>query len=470
MTNYLKKQTWFSNIKQFGKKLLKNASDNNSKENTVNKNSRERNLIEYKTWRQNWIVFKFIVRLFFSDYIGVTIILIFPIVISVIYLILFKVNLFNESLFGQTNIAAITKVKIWFEFLIYTIGFAAFIYMAVSIADIKYTILYKKMVSGFTTKNSLLMLFFILYFALSIVAVLLKFAVLAFYPSFRNKILPQFNWGVFLLGLLMFILTNLSLGMLFSSFKLGSKGILPITIITFFVFLFFAGLWIAPAGIEILFLVKSREDPWKFLEVSEAAKVWRMITLISPLQPSLKMIEAGTENGSYSSNWEISQYDVIYSEFVTHFIKAPAAIADEYYDVNNPSKSFAKELKALAIFDDFAHFKREILTPEGYSKWKQGVENFMQLTYPSFDFETNPNSFVVKDVKNQMEQALNILKNNPNQIDLELKSNGKIYAWFWKLQRPMLYSGTLVPLSVNLGWLVATNTLTFTLWKTNRVV
>lgn len=98
------------------------------------------------------------------------------------------------------------------------------------------------MVTGFTTKTSLLILFFILYFLLSVFVIFLKFAILAFYPSFINKVLANFNWGVFLLGMFLFILINLSLGMLFSSIKLGSKGILPITIISFFVFLFFAGL------------------------------------------------------------------------------------------------------------------------------------------------------------------------------------------------------------------------------------
>ena len=439
------------------------------KQQTKEQQKSETGLIRYETWRQNWIVFKFIIRLFFSDYIGVFVVIIFPILISALYLILYKTDIFKESLFGQATIPGITTVKIWFEFLMYTIGFAAFIYMAVSIADIKHTILFKKMVSGFTTKSSLLILFFILYFFLAFLTVLLKFAILAFYPTFRNVVLSKFNWGIFILGVLFFITTNLSLGMLFSSFKIGAKGVLPVSIITFFVFLFFAGLWVAPAGVEMLFLIESRENAFNFLEVSDTAKIWRAITLFSPLQPGLKMIEAGTENGKYGVEWIVTQFDAKEGEYLTRFIRPPTDLADKYYAQIGSTQS--SDIKAHLLYADFAEFKQKIATDTGFAEWKAAVKKYFERTYGA-----NINTDLVKKL---LENSYNFLEkirkatNAGHLVNVKMmpfaKFGGEL-TWSFTLTRPMFYTNSLTPALINLGWLVGLNSLTFFLWKTNRVV
>lgn len=91
-----------------------------------------------------------------------------------------------------------------------------------------------------------------------------------------------------------------------------------------------------------------------------------MITFISPLQPSFKMIEAGTQGGDYAVASLIQQYSysVPYENYVTSFIKPPPEFADNY--LSNHYK--AAEVKQLLIFDSFEDFKKEIITPEGFQK------------------------------------------------------------------------------------------------------
>ena len=272
--------------------------------------------------RNNWVVFKLLVRLFLLDWVGIGVIFGLPLLISFIYLFLFQKGIFDESFFQASwlyNLGYIDKIKIWYELLLYTVGLIAFVYLAVQIANLKKTILFKKLITGFTTPVSLLMLLFGLYFVIAVSQVASKMAILAFYPNFRNVIAQRTDWLWMTISLVLFIITNLSLGLLFGSIRGRGKIIAWLALAVFFGLLFFAGLSFAPSDIEGLFFIDI--DNMRYLNygnIDKHAYNWRLWSFISPFQPSLKMMEASSNY--IASLVTISHYQTKFSDDFAKFI------------------------------------------------------------------------------------------------------------------------------------------------------
>lgn len=391
---------------------------------------------KYHFFRQNWIVFKLLVRLFFNDWIAIFITIILPFCISISYLILYKTKIVPENLFGYKSIAGVNNIKIWYEFSIYSIGFIAFIYLAVSIADIKHTILFKKIISGFTTKGILLMLFFIFYFLLAIFTIGTKFAIFSFYPSFKNNIMKITKWKYMIFALILFVLTNLSLGLLFSSFKITAKSVFPITLVACFGMLFFAGLWIGPTDIENLFFTDSRSAALNYSKISSSAQVWRYLTFLSPFQPSMQTMIASSSINEFENIMTTEQPNEFYSSNFEYF----------------GSSIIKNQFSSKSTFSSLEEFKKAIITPEGLEKWIDAIK----IQVPDAK-----SAKIILTIEQNAKNFADALKNKKVFMNLE---PGSFYYNF-KIVRSGVYSNYLTPFLVNIGWILAINSFTLFLWK-----
>lgn len=396
---------------------------------------------KYNFFWQNWIVFKLLARLFFNDRIAVFITIIIPFFISIVYLVLYKTNVVGEHLFSYQGMAGITNIKKWFEFTIYTVGFVAFIYLAVSIADIKQTILFKKIISGFTTKGALLLLFFIFYLLLTLFGLGAKIALFMFYPSFRNIIVKKTQWGYMIGGLIMFVFTNLSLGLLFSSFKMGSKGVFPLTLVGFFGLLLIAGLWIGPTDIESLFFAKKGAASLEYSEIKQSAKIWRYITLISPFQPGMKIMVA-------SLSTQINRFDgILMTNKPQEFFKFPI---DFFGDEVIKTAASPED----AVFNSLENFKQTIVTPKGLVKWNETVKKIL------------PNG--LNNLTGQIELLTEKFATALKEKRVLMESAGS-KSYIFTIIRSGFYQNYSTPFLINTGWIVVINSATLFLWtKTNQ--
>ena len=444
--------------------------------------------------RHNWTIFKLILRLFFNDYIGFFIVLVLPLLISIIYLILFKNDIFGESFFEKVRLPIVTRVKIWYEIMLYVVGLAAFVYLAAQIADIKNTILFKKLITGFTTKTNFLILIFVLYFLITLVMIGSKMVVLSFYPTFRDIIVKETNWLWMIISILLFTLTNLSLGMLFGSMRLRSKIVIWVAIAVFFGLLFFAGLWFAPAGVEGLFLLDIDDQRiLNFSQISGRAQTWRTLTYISPFQPSLAMMVSASNNNLFESEmtaneWGVKNRYLLIGDYFERFhlkdttVVIGAEINDNNINDDNTDQNPYRELVGDArdyffepdyLFKDLATFKSEIKTNAGLDKWLNYFQKLLDnnklplsekervptIDAEAFDVLTRDVRIFVKGYR----EGLIDIVDNPKQPETLLDGRFSI-----SIKRPHLYHNYTVPLGVNLGWLAFINGITALLWQSNR--
>ena len=487
----------------------------------------------YRSVGNHWIILKLLVKLFLSDWLGIIIVFVLPLFVSFVYLFLFQKGIFGEFFYEGSwlyNLQYIQKIKIWYELLIYAVGLIAFVYLAVQIVNIKETIFFKKLITGFTTPIGFLSLMFVLYFIVAVLQIICKMAVLAFYSNFRNIITEQTNWLWMIISLVLFTITNLSLGLLFGSIRIHSKIIAWVTLAVFLGLLFFAGLSFAPSDIEGLFFVDI--DNARYLNYSHIDKKtynWRVLSFISPFQPSLKMIEAASNNNVFDKSFDISEWRLTHpsllrgdwlwnNEFNQHWkntwvqfldwddwnlqyinsppIETTAIIGVESGDNYQPiwDEQIKRKLTPPnVLFGNLDEFKAALKTDIGVEKWMGYFEKLRE------NDEFYPKG---KGILRLNQEDFNILKRDledfvrgyrEGTIDIQERSdqiysyNSRFYylvidseyvKWIGKryfdyrfkifIKRPGVYNNYFLPLAINLGWLAFINGITVFVWKKGR--
>lgn len=260
---------------------------------------------KFSSRRQLLSIVKLLFSIFVIDKLAILLLFVFPLTISLIWIILISQDVFPAIPDGPTFNGSVAK---WYEFTIFITGVAGIFYIAVKFSEFRRTILFRRILVGGVNKAILSLVLLLFYWTIVFFVALVKFSLLFYYSKFRQE-LKHIDVGFLILGFALLSLTNISVAFFIGNLSLSPVAISFLSFFLIFLFLLLSGL-IVP--IET-FLIdwdeirasKSRDnvpnyDHW--IKVNNASKIWRGITFISPMQPSIKII---SNAHSLDQDWQI---------------------------------------------------------------------------------------------------------------------------------------------------------------------
>ena len=242
-----------------------------------------------------WVIFKLFFFELINDFIAIIALIFLPILLSTTWILLTEYRYIDEvpdaSRFSN-------PLTLWYDFAVFWIVFVTLIYFAIRFADLRRTALFRKILVFQISGLKIVFVSLSFFFLFGFFVLLIKFGLLMYYSSFRKEIENAQIAGL-ITGFLLLMTTSLSLGCFFATLPISSSTLNVLIFTLPFFLLFLAGFFI---NIEnLLIFIEIKDNPRNWTKISEATKIYRAITYVSPFQPSLEIIK----NGHTNSNWQL---------------------------------------------------------------------------------------------------------------------------------------------------------------------
>lgn len=268
-----------------------------------------------------WIICKLFFLELFSDFWGIVFLLFFPVAVSLLWILLVEYDIVPEI---PDSSRFSNPLSLWYDYTIFWLNSVSVVFFALRFSQFCKTILFRKIIVAQISFAKIIFATLFFFFLFSLFVFLLKFGLLMYYPAFRQQINNAQILG-WIGGFLMLIFTSLSLGLLFGTFSI------PNTSLTFLVL--FVSLSLLVLGgffLNIEFLLSFRD--WNkgiqsWTEINERVRIYRIISFISPFQPSLQIITASHLNQDWNMplrlfGSQVYYRPMTYSNYWTPFLVA----------------------------------------------------------------------------------------------------------------------------------------------------